>query len=89
MGSIITAIDNNKPIVIMPRLHKYGEHRNDHQLATAHKFRYFKNVYCVENEADISKVLTAMNLVKDNLVSCNKLEIDMDLIAFIKGVIND
>lgn len=31
MGNIITALENNKPIIVMNRQHKLGEHRNDHQ----------------------------------------------------------
>ncbi len=38
MGSIITALELGKPIVVMPRLAEFREHRNDHQLATARRF---------------------------------------------------
>ena len=39
MGSITMALNYDKPILVMPRLKKYGEHVNDHQLGTAIKFR--------------------------------------------------
>ena len=35
MGSIITALEMGKPIVVMPRRAELGEHRNDHQVAAA------------------------------------------------------
>lgn len=35
MGSVLTALRYQKPIVIMPRKASIGEHRNEHQLATA------------------------------------------------------
>lgn len=38
MGSIITALEMGKPIVVMPRKAELQEHRNDHQLATARRF---------------------------------------------------
>lgn len=38
MGSIITALEANKPIVVLPRRADLNEHRNDHQLATAKRF---------------------------------------------------
>ncbi len=38
IGTIITALDNNKPLLVMPRLKKYGEVVNDHQVAIAEKF---------------------------------------------------
>jgi UDP-N-acetylglucosamine transferase subunit ALG13 len=38
MGTIISSLVNEKPIIVMPRLVKYHEHRNEHQLSTAKKF---------------------------------------------------
>ncbi|GIZ52521.1 glycosyltransferase [Noviherbaspirillum aridicola] len=35
MGSILTALRYRKPILLMPRRAALGEHRNDHQVATA------------------------------------------------------
>lgn len=35
MGSIISAIEAGKPLLMLPRLQAWGEHNNDHQLATA------------------------------------------------------
>ena len=37
MGSILTALQHGKPIVVMPRRGDLQETRNDHQLATARK----------------------------------------------------
>lgn len=35
IGSILSALDYEKPIIIFPRLASLKEHRNDHQMATA------------------------------------------------------
>lgn len=35
MGSVMTALRLQRPILILPRKAALGEHRNDHQLATA------------------------------------------------------
>lgn len=35
MGSVLTALRYRRPILILPRRAALGEHRNDHQLATA------------------------------------------------------
>lgn len=37
MGTIISALTYGKPAILMPRRFSLGEHRNDHQLATARK----------------------------------------------------
>lgn len=38
MGSIISAVEVGKPLIVVPRRAALGEHRNDHQLATARRF---------------------------------------------------
>ncbi|WP_095594472.1 glycosyltransferase [Actibacterium pelagium] len=35
MGSVLAARRWSKPLILMPRRADFGEHRNDHQLATA------------------------------------------------------
>jgi len=50
MGSIITALSELKPIVVMPRRAALGEQRNDHQLATAERFRRRPGVAVAEDE---------------------------------------
>ncbi len=35
MGSVISALEARKPVVILPRRHDLGEHNTDHQMATA------------------------------------------------------
>jgi hypothetical protein len=37
MGTILTALELGKPVIVMPRRADLREHRNDHQLATARK----------------------------------------------------
>jgi UDP-N-acetylglucosamine transferase subunit ALG13 len=35
MGTILSALHHGKPILVMPKRASLGEHRNEHQLATA------------------------------------------------------
>ncbi|WP_162617911.1 glycosyltransferase [Salinicola halophilus] len=35
MGSILHLLERARPMLIFPRLQRHGEHRSDHQLATA------------------------------------------------------
>jgi UDP-N-acetylglucosamine transferase subunit ALG13 len=37
MGTILSALHYGKPLLVMPRRAALGEHRNDHQLATAQR----------------------------------------------------
>ncbi len=49
-GSIIAALEAGKPIVVMPRLARLRETRNDHQVATARRFEALGRVRVAEDE---------------------------------------
>jgi len=57
MGTILQCLDLHKPLIIMPRKAGFGEHRNDHQLATAEKYKKFQNIIVVENDIELWDVL--------------------------------
>ena len=57
MGSILTALRVKKPIIIFPRQAKLGEHRNDHQLATARAFSNIDGVYVALSEGELFSIL--------------------------------
>ena len=51
MGSVLTAIDAQKPLVVMPRIAALGEHRNDHQLDIVEQLREFGVVVVRDSES--------------------------------------
>ena len=53
MGTIITALEMGKPLLVMPRRAALGEHRNDHQLATAHRFAELGRVKVAFDESEL------------------------------------
>jgi UDP-N-acetylglucosamine transferase subunit ALG13 len=60
MGSIISAIEAGKPLVMLPRLKRLGEHNTDHQLATAAHFGGRRGLYCVDDGDALQAKLTAL-----------------------------
>jgi len=57
VGTIISAVQLQKPIVVFPRRADLGEQRNDHQLATARRFGERGLVRVVEEGEGLSNVL--------------------------------
>ncbi len=57
MGAILTSLEAGKPIIIMPRKASLGEHRNDHQLATAKRFAEMGRVKVAMEGADLIQML--------------------------------
>jgi len=66
MGTIITASQYGKPLIIMPRHFQFGEHRNDHQMATAKRFQDFPNITVVDDKRSLAEaVAAALESVQD------------------------
>lgn len=59
MGTILTSLTGGKPLVIMPRLHRYSEHRNDHQVATFNNTKSFDSIFAAEDESCLSLVISS------------------------------
>lgn len=57
MGTILCAQQKDKPIIIFPRIAAMGEHRNEHQLATARKFKELGIVNVAMNEEELRVML--------------------------------
>lgn len=62
MGTIITALNMGKPIIIVPRIASLGEHRNDHQIATAMKMDELGAVYVAYDEKQLRDILFKKDL---------------------------
>ena len=59
MGSVIAALTMSKPIIIMPRKKGLGEHRNDHQVATARNLETRVGIHVAWDETQLAKLLDA------------------------------
>ncbi len=57
MGTILSALQKDKPIIVFPRIAAFGEHRNEHQLATARKFKEMGTVNVAMNEEELTSML--------------------------------
>lgn len=56
-GAIIGAVKKGKKVVAVPRLAKYGEHVDDHQLQLMEQFTRSNLISSCENLDDLGKVL--------------------------------
>jgi UDP-N-acetylglucosamine transferase subunit ALG13 len=53
MGTILTALEYGKPVIVMPRVAALAERRNDHQLATARSLAPLGRVAVAFNEDEL------------------------------------
>ena len=69
IGSIIAAKSIGRPIVLVPRHVNLGEHRNDHQLATAAAFEGQAGLRVAWEVGDIARLLD--QVIEPPLTACN------------------
>ena len=60
MGTILTALELSKPILVVPRQAAFRETRNDHQIATARRFQEEGRVLAAFNDDEIIDGIRAL-----------------------------
>ncbi len=64
IGSIATALKFGKPMLVLPRLSRHGEHVNDHQVATARRYGQLGHVLVAQAESEILQKLAELKSFK-------------------------
>lgn len=78
VGTIITAINAEKPIIVFPRLAKYKEHVDDHQLDIAKAFETKKYVLCCYEDDDLlEKIEKCRDYHFEEYISHQKMIVDI------------
>lgn len=57
MGTILSALTMHKPLIVFPRIAALGEHRNEHQLATAEKMKALGYCYVATDKEELQSLL--------------------------------
>ena len=57
MGTILSALRKSKPLIIFPRIAALGEHRNEHQSATARMIKEKNYAYVATDEKELRELL--------------------------------
>lgn len=83
-GAIIGAVKQNKKVIAVPRLAKYGEHVDDHQIQIVEQFNKM-NLICGINEvSELNDTLIKINNIKFNTYVSNTNNIINSIENFIE-----
>ncbi|MGO1499889.1 MAG: glycosyltransferase [Marinobacter sp.] len=87
VGTILKSLAYAKPLIVMARHAALGEHRNDHQRATAARFTSFANIRFVENQQELWEALDSPLWLHESTTSPNRnLEaLISELTVFLRG----
>lgn len=83
-GAIIGAVKKGKKVIAVPRLAKYGEHVDDHQLQLIKQFRELNLIYACE-DMNLEKALSEVKNRKYNSYKSNTKAIIDSICAFVEG----
>jgi len=68
-GTMINALLEKKPLLVVPRLEKFGEHTNDHQLDLARAFETEGKAIALENISDLEATIERTKSFRPRLAS--------------------
>lgn len=85
VGSIITGLQNNKKVIVAPRLAKYDEHLNDHQVQITNNFANAGYILPLYEEDDLSEVLEKLKTFKPKKFRSNTSKMVKIIDEFING----
>lgn len=86
IGTILSARRMRKPLIIVARSGALGEHRNDHQSATAKAMRGTSGVYVAQNEGELARLLQNGGLsTPKEQVSVKRQQLIDEVRAFIES----
>ena len=83
VGTILTARKFRKPMIIVPRQKKYGEHIDNHQLEIAKELEGHKNIRIIYN---IDELEQNLNISYENF---NNIKQDNTLVDSLKEYLNN
>lgn len=85
VGTIFTGLENNKKIMVMPRLKEYKEHNNNHQLDILESFQESGYILGFNNEKEFEEKYKMLDSFKVKKYESNTL----NMIKIIKDFINN
>ena len=83
-GTIITALKNNKKVIAIPRLAKYGEHVDNHQIQIIDEFKNLNLIEPVYEIKDLENAIKKVNIKKYDKYISNTETILNDIKKFIE-----
>ena len=87
-GAIVGALKKRKKVIAVPRLAKYGEHVDDHQLQIIEQFKEMDLIYACE-DMDLKKAILIVKNSSYNKYQSNTSTIINSLKAFIEELNSD
>ena len=87
MGSITSALENNKPLLVMPRLKKYKEVVNDHQLYIAREYEKAGYLMAAYDQQEFFKKIVLLNSFKPRKRNADIQQVKIRINSFLDRIV--
>jgi UDP-N-acetylglucosamine transferase subunit ALG13 len=88
VGSVVTASEYGRPILLLPRRAKLGEHRNDHQLDTIARLGNRHGIGVAQSEADLPGLIAEMRKAGNGRIEPLGKTAPADFLSRIRGFVD-
>lgn len=85
-GAIISAIKQGKKVIAIPRLKKFDEHVDDHQLQIVEEFKKMNFIETTTNIKNLDKLLNRLNEIEYRRYISNTGNILESIVSFIETI---
>lgn len=85
-GAIIGAVKKGKKVIAVPRLKKYGEHVDDHQLQLIEQFKNLNLIYSCQDTNELKKAIDIVRCTTYNSYESNTANIINSIESYIRGL---
>lgn len=89
VGSIMDGLKQHKKVIVIPRLAKYGEHVDDHQLEITTKFANDGYIYYMHRDEHINQVLNKVQTINFKSYESNTKNFVNKFEKLLRGEKND
>lgn len=86
VGNITDCISKQKKVIVIPRLKKYGEHTNDHQLQITKEFAMKNYVLPLYDTKNLSKILEKIKSFKPEKYESNTEKFKLKIKSYIDNI---
>ena len=83
-GAIIGAVKKGKKVIAVPRLAKFGEHVDDHQLKIVEQFEKMNFIKYVDHEGELEKLILNIDKASFQNYKSNTLNIISSIEKFVE-----
>lgn len=85
-GAIIGAVKKEKKVIAVPRLVKYGEHIDNHQLQIVNQFKEMEFISACSNVEELGEIYCQIENIKSVRYVSNTIKIINSIDKFLKSV---